>query len=126
MPSATRKRGDIGEEVAFLYLKKHGYKILERNHTNKIGEIDIIAKKHKTIVFVEVKTQYEPEKIGLHPERNVDYKKQQKLIRTAQYYLLQHNYPDSTTWQIDVIGVILDESARKADLRHLKNAVSVD
>lgn len=126
MPSAKRKKGDIGEEVAFLYLSKNGYKVLARNYINRFGEIDIIAKKDKTIVFVEVKSQYGKEEgERLYPERNVDFRKQRKLIRTAEYYLIENKYPDDTSWQIDVIGVELDMEIRRASLRHLKNAISL-
>ena len=123
-----RKKGDKGEEVAFLYLKNNGYKILDRNYENRFGEIDIIAQKDKEIIFVEVKTRrVEGDKIEgddeLYPERNVDWKKQGKLIRAAEYYLIENKYPDDTSWQIDVIGVELDEEIRKANLRHIKNAV---
>ena len=122
-----RKKGDKGEEVAFLYLKNNGYKILDRNYENRFGEIDIIAQKDKEIIFVEVKTRrVERDKIEgdeLYPERNVDWKKQGKLIRAAEYYLIENKYPDDTSWQIDVIGVELDEEIRKANLRHIKNAV---
>ena len=123
-----RRKGDKGEEVAFLYLKNNGYKILDRNYENRFGEIDIIAQKDKEIIFVEVKTRrVEGDKIEgddeLYPERNVDWKKQGKLIRAAEYYLIENKYPDDTSWQIDVIGVELDEEIRKANLRHIKNAV---
>ena len=123
-----RRKGDKGEEVAFLYLKNNGYKILDRNYENRFGEIDIIAKKGKEIIFVEVKTRRVEgsRRVGddeLYPERNVDWKKQGKLIRAAEYYLIENKYPDDTSWQIDVIGVELDEEIRKANLRHIKNAV---
>jgi putative endonuclease len=125
MPSISRTIGDDGEEVAFFNLKKRGYKILERNYINKIGEIDIIASKNKKIIFVDVKSQYEPEASGLYPERSVDWSKQRKLIRVAQSYLIEKKYPDDTDWQIDVIGVVLNTATGRANLRHLKNAVSM-
>lgn len=125
MPSRKRKKGDEGEEVAFLYLKKNGYAILQRNYANHFGEIDIIAKKARTIVFVEVKSQEKTEDPDLFPERNLTWQKQQKLIRTAESFLIKNKYPDDTDWQIDVIGVILDQKNRKADLRHLQNAVQI-
>jgi len=125
MKTQKRAKGDIGEEVAFSYLQDHGYKILERNYSNKFGEVDIVAKHNKTIVFVEVKTRRNPIESDLYPERNVDWRKQGKLIRTAEYYLIKNTYPDETSWQIDVIGVELDTVTHKANLRHLKNAVAV-
>ena len=47
--------GKRSEIIAMNFLKKKGYKILETNYKNTIGEIDIIAKDNDYIVFVEVK-----------------------------------------------------------------------
>lgn len=123
MPSKKRKKGDEAEEVAFLYLKKNGYAILERNWATHFGEIDIVAEKARAVVFVEVKSQEKTEDADLFPERNVTWQKQRKLIRAAEYFLIKNKYPDDTNWQIDVIGVFLDQKNRTADVRHLKNAV---
>ena len=49
--------GKSGEEKAIVYLKKNRYKILETNYKNALGEIDIICRKRKTIIFVEVKSR---------------------------------------------------------------------
>lgn len=46
-----------GEDIACLYLRLKGYRILERNHRTPYGEIDIIAKRRKTLVFIEVKSR---------------------------------------------------------------------
>ena len=51
----TKQKGDIGEKFTERYLKKSGYKILERNYRQKCGEIDIIAQKGEYIIFTEVK-----------------------------------------------------------------------
>ena len=122
MPSQKRKLGDVGEGIAVGYLEKAGYRILERNYQKPWGEIDIIAKKDQnSIVFVEVKTRKSIS--GYFPEENVNFKKQRKIIRTAQTYLAEKEYPPKTIWQIDVIAVELDEQTRKANLKHIKNAV---
>ena len=83
--------GSCGEEYAALYLKKQGYKIVERNYKNKIGEIDIIAKHKKTLVFVEVKTRKTCE-FGT-PAEAVTYYKKQKIVNTARMYLAQNRRP---------------------------------
>ncbi|OGZ57554.1 MAG: hypothetical protein A3B96_00470 [Candidatus Spechtbacteria bacterium RIFCSPHIGHO2_02_FULL_43_15b] len=119
-----RRKGDLGEEIGAEYLKDNGYKIIERNHSDKFGELDIIVKKGKVIVFVEVKSQEMIGENSLFPERNVDDRKQKKLILAAERYLIENNYPDNTEWQIDVIGVELNMDIRRAHVRHTKNAVS--
>ena len=53
----SRFIGKTGEDKAVLYLKNKHYKILERNYSNKYGEIDIIAKQGKIILFIEVKAR---------------------------------------------------------------------
>lgn len=124
MITEKRKTGNLGEDIAAKYLKEHGYEVLERNFLKKWGEIDIIAQKGEQIIFIEVKTRKKaPHGAFLPPEINVNYAKQQKIIRTAQTYLLNKNYPPETSWQIDVIAVELDEQARNADLKHIKHAV---
>jgi predicted AAA+ superfamily ATPase len=57
MQNKHQKFGEKSENLAVWYLKKNGYKILEQNYRNRMGEIDIIAKEKKTLVFVEVKSR---------------------------------------------------------------------
>ena len=56
----TDDRGDVGrhgEEIAVSYLVENGYRILGRNITFKVGEIDIVAEKDDVLCFVEVRTR---------------------------------------------------------------------
>jgi len=57
MPNKRQQYGKESESIAVRYLKRNGYKILEQNYRNQLGEIDIIAKDKKTLVFVEVKAR---------------------------------------------------------------------
>ncbi|OGZ37219.1 MAG: hypothetical protein A3A94_01315 [Candidatus Portnoybacteria bacterium RIFCSPLOWO2_01_FULL_43_11] len=124
MLTFKRKLGDLGEKIALDYLKRENYNILDRNYQKKWGEIDIVAQKDKQeIVFIEVKTRKKVLDNSIGPEDSVGVSKQKRLIRTAQIYLLEKRYSEETTWQIDVIAVELDEKTRKADLKHIKNAV---
>ncbi len=84
-----REIGTAGEESAIKALKKQGYKILERNHTTRFGEIDIIAEEGGYLVFVEVKKR-NTEQFG-HALAAVNRTKQQHLVRSALWYIKKHN-----------------------------------
>ena len=88
MKQLNKPKGDIGEVIACQFLKKCGYKILELNYKNKIGEIDIIAEKNNIIRFVEVKERAS-DKFG-RPSEAVNKRKQNKIAKVAQYYLIKN------------------------------------
>lgn len=119
MITAKRKLGNLGEKIACDYLQKQKYIILDKNFHCRFGEIDIIAKDKKTLVFVEVKARAN-QQFG-QPQEAVDYFKQRKIIKTAYYYINLYNLPDD--FRIDIVAVILNFAIRKAKLRHFKNAV---
>ena len=81
--------GKDGEEKACNYLKSKKYKILEKNYRCLYGEIDIIAKYNNTLVIIEVKYR-KSAKFGKGYEA-VNYTKQQKIIKTLQYYINEKN-----------------------------------
>lgn len=117
----TKPLGKIGEDIAAQYLQKKGYKILERNHKKPWGEIDIVAKKSKDIIFVEVKTL--SSKSGFSPEEKITSQKKKILIRTAKLYIVEKKYLPNQNWQIDVIGIEMIND-KKFKLRHTKNAIA--
>ncbi|MBO5888998.1 MAG: YraN family protein [Clostridia bacterium] len=85
--------GREGEDLVYNFLKKNGYKILEKNYRTPFGEADIIAKsKDGTIYFIEVKTR-STLKYGT-PAEAVNYKKQQKYRDIANFYLNCNNISD--------------------------------
>ena len=102
MKTERRTFGDEGELAAERYLRKQGYKIVERNFSVRQGEIDIIAKYKKTIVFVEVKTR-RSDAFGSALEA-VSPAKARKLAAAAYIYLAQHKL-DDVDFRIDVITV---------------------
>ena len=97
--------GKIGEDEAEEYLKEQGYEILCRNFRCMQGEIDIIAKDKKTIVFVEVKTRTST-KYGEAKEA-VNKRKQKHIYESARYYLYQNRKENCLT-RIDVIEVYIN------------------
>ena len=128
----TRELGAFGEKMACEYLVEKGCKILGKNWRISFGEIDIIARKKlpfwrffsraaRPIHFVEVKTI-----VGnndFFPEERVDYKKQQKLRQLAQIWLQENNYPQHIPYQIDVIGIAINEQTKNAKLHFFGNVV---
>jgi len=116
MTFERKNLGQQGEDEAEVELLRLGYEILERNYRNKIGEIDIVAKDEEYLCFVEVKT-----KSGSgygSPEEMVGQRKQNKIMRTAEYYLLENELTD-IDWRVDVVAVDYD----KGEIRVIKNAV---
>ena len=109
----TKILGTSGEVLAKKFLKKKGYRIVEVNYVNKIGEIDIIAKQGETIVFVEVKTRSSL-KFGL-PSEAVGFYKQNKIRSVALSYLKTTKNLE-TPARFDVIEVFGEE------IRHIENA----
>lgn len=97
-----REEGKKGEERAFVALKKNGYKIIEKNYRNPLGEIDIIAEEDGYLVFVEVKKR-NTLKFG-SPLGAVDGKKKRRIIRSAMYYLKDHKCFDKKV-RFDVVGI---------------------
>lgn len=124
----TKELGDLGEKIACEYLVKKGYKILGRNYRINFGEIDIIARKKfsffardKAIHFVEVKTIMNND--SFYPEERVDYRKQKKLNQLSQIWLEKNKFPQNHPYQIDVIGILIHETARNAKLHYFPNVV---
>lgn len=99
----SREIGRRYEVYAASYLEKKGYRILERNFRCRQGEIDLIAQDGRYLVFVEVK--YRRNKKYGEPAEAVDGKKQQKIRRTARYYLYHKGYSEQTPCRFDVVGI---------------------
>ncbi len=108
--------GRVGEKKAAEFLKKLGYKIECMNYKTHIGEIDIIAKDEKCIVFVEVKTR-SGEDYGA-PSEAVDYKKQEKIIKVANEYLVKSKKTDSQC-RFDVVEI------NNGEINHIIDAFCV-
>ncbi len=119
-----RITGNFGEKQAAKYLRRHGYRILERNYVAKDAEIDLIAKTEETTVFVEVKTRREGHSHPCEPRpaSAVTPEKQRKLIAAARAYVRRAR-PD-TRLRFDVVEVILTDTKKPKvkEIRHLISA----
>ena len=93
--------GVLGENYVAELIKEKGYKLVIRNYKLKMGEIDIIAKNDKNIIFVEVRTRKEGGMI--HPLETITNAKKRNVMRTAPYFLMQ--YPFDLQPRFDVAAV---------------------
>lgn len=115
----TKEIGDFGERVAVDYLEQKDYEILECNFRMKCGEIDIIASDDGCTVFVEVKTR-KSNTYG-EPCEYVDFRKQQKIKKTAMIYADSEN----TDMRFDVVEVLYEEKYGElllVKVNHIENA----
>ena len=98
-----RATGMENEQRAVKYLEAQGYTILERNFRCRTGEIDIVAEDGYTLVFVEVK--YRSSSAYGEPEEAVDFRKQRKICRTADYYRLTYRTAPERPCRFDVVAI---------------------
>ena len=114
--------GTKGECIAERYLRKKGFRVLEKNYQNRVGrrlgEIDIVAERDGAIVFVEVKTR-EGSVGAVFPEDNLTPHKFRKLERIARFYLQEHEQLDMP-YHFDAFTITLDSAKNTAHVRHFE------
>ncbi len=108
--------GIEGEKIAIKHLEEKGYEILDTNWRYGHKEIDIIARKERVVVFVEVKTRTS-ERWG-KPEEFVHYKKRKLLAKAAEVYLEKKDLMNEM--RFDIIGIILHSNYQK--IKHIEEA----
>lgn len=110
--------GNQGEDLACEYLKKLGYKIVERNFRIRGGEVDIVAKDKGELVFVEVKTRFSHE-YGL-PTEAITYWKLKALLKTAKFYLQKISWGDKP-YRLDLVAVDFADSRDSPKIELIRN-----
>lgn len=110
--------GERGETVAADWIRKKGFKILQKNYKCPLGEIDLIAQKKGQLHFIEVKTR--SNRWFGDPSEAVDWKKQQKLIKLASWYLKEKGFQDPLV-SLDVAAVIW-KNGETPEVRLIENA----
>jgi putative endonuclease len=108
--------GFEAEKLAATFLVKHGLKLVVQNYHCRYGEIDLIMKDAKTLVFVEVKLRRNNQFGGA--AASITPQKQQKLILTAQHYL-QTQKLDDVPCRFDAI-LMQGTDLKPADLQHIE------
>jgi len=112
-----RHTGESGESIAVKFLKKNGYKIIERNYRCNLGEIDIIARDGRVLAFIEVKARRTDEFGG--PKWAVTSRKQRKISMVALKYLKETEQMEKKA-RFDVVAIRLLPG--DPDVEIIKNA----
>lgn len=114
--------GRWGEEEAVRFLRRRGMKIVARNYRAPVGEIDIVAREKKQLVFIEVKTR-RSHRFGT-PQEAVGVRKQRQIIRAAQWYIADEG-GDQLQSRFDVIAVMPNGNG-EASIEYFENAFALD
>lgn len=100
--SNRRAEGRTAEERAASFLKRRGYRFLDRNVYTPFGEMDLLFEKDGFLVVVEVKFRRHFAKGG--PLEAVSFEKQKRLARSAAFYLAKH-FQEPVPVRFDVVAV---------------------
>jgi putative endonuclease len=103
LTNTSNEIGQRAEDAALDFLLAKGMRLVERNYRCKAGEIDLVMQHDGILVFVEVRYRKQNQFGG--SAESVDYRKQKKIINTAQYYLQQHRHHSQSPCRIDVIAI---------------------
>jgi len=120
MSAATQAFGEIGERVAERWLRRQGFRVLQRRYKNGHRDIDLVAERDGTIVFVEVKARRDDRFGG--PLEAVNWRKRRELERSARVWIDRHGRPDEA-YRFDVIGVIVEGG--RVRVRHVQDAFAL-
>ena len=119
VPFFRRWFGSRSERAAARFLKCQGYRILLRNYTCDLGELDIIALDQPCLVFVEVRSTEAED--HARPAASVDLAKQKRLSRLALYFLKRHRLLHRPA-RFDVLTLSWPAGRRQPTIQHQKNA----
>ena len=112
--------GAWGEAVAAEFLRKKRYTLVAAGYRCKFGEVDLIVKNRKYLVFVEVKTRKSAD--FAMAREYVDPRKQERLKKTASLYLSQN--PSDLQPRFDVIEIYAPEgtATTRPEIIHMEDA----
>jgi putative endonuclease len=123
-----RRLGARGEELAARHLEARGFEVVERNFRTRYGELDIVARDPRFLVFCEVKTRIVRDAAGpgdaLGPFASIGTRKQRQVRAMAREWLAQGRSEGRRPSELrfDAIGVSFDARGRLLGLEHLEAA----
>ncbi len=113
---SRKELGALGERHAARALRGMGMRLLEANYRTRAGELDLIVRDGKVLVFVEVRTRSADDNV-FSPLASVNARKQQHVIRVARWYRRARRLTDCPC-RFDVVEVIATREGRVTAVRH--------
>jgi putative endonuclease len=123
-----RRLGELGEQIARRHLTARGFEIVDCNYRTRYGELDVVARNRRFLVFCEVKTRVgHGRPTPFAPLASVGRRKQRQVRRMAGQWLsersgLSHGPGASAELRFDAIGVTLSPTGVLIELEHLEGA----
>lgn len=119
-----RAFGEQQEKLAARYLSEQGLQLICMNYQNKLGEIDLIMRTPRELVFVEVR--YRRSSIFGSAVESVDRRKQRKLWRTAQCYLKTLHLTNRIPCRFDILGISPGKSGQSLQFDWIQGAFQLE
>jgi putative endonuclease len=119
MSGARQDFGELGERIAERWLRRQGWRVVQRRFRSGHRDIDLVVERDDLVVFVEVKARRGAE-FG-DPVEAVNWSKQRQLVRSASVWIDRHGRP-SESYRFDVVGVLVE--GERVRVRHVANAFS--
>jgi len=104
----AKSLGFYGEKLAAKFLTDNGYEILHNNFSVSGGEIDLVVRKNKIIIFVEVKTRTSD--LFGRGEESFNKTKLARMNKAIKRYLSEGKYPENIDYRIDLIEIELEKT----------------
>lgn len=120
MSATTQEFGQLGERIAERWLRKLGWKVIQRRFRNGHRDIDLVMERDGTVAFVEVKARRGTDFGG--PLEAVNWSKQRELARSASVWIDRHGRA-SESYRFDVVGVLVEGD--RVRIRHIPNAFAL-
>jgi putative endonuclease len=121
-----RTLGSLGESLAAQHLEARGYEVIDRNFRTRRGELDLVARDRRWLVFCEVKTRIARAPPGPYgPLASVGVRKQRRVRAMAREWLATNSSTDRprpVQLRFDAIGISFDARGRLLELDHMEDA----
>ena len=116
MSAARQQFGELGERIAERWLRRQGWRVVQRRFRSGHRDIDLVVEREGTVAFVEVKARKGD------PVEAVNWSKQKELARSASVWIDRHGRP-AESYRFDVVGVLVEGD--RVRVRHVPNAFSL-